>query len=96
MNPGLSCYRVTVFTDLPSALPWTMYGGDQPFTQPWDHRRARPIITAASQGEAEHKAAIVGSEILGGRAVVVERVEQICSPGAHRDEHNAAHRRMSA
>jgi len=83
---GLACFRVTVYTDRPASLPWSQDGGDQPFTVPWEYRRVRVIITGRDSKEAAEKAAIVGPEILGGRAVVVERVEQTCSPGAHRNE----------
>ena len=83
MITGQACYRVTVYTDRPPALPWTQYGGDQPFTLPWDHRRAEIIVTGRDSKEAAEKAAIVGSDILGGRAVTIETVSQICPPGAH-------------
>jgi hypothetical protein len=47
-------------------------------------RRARPIIAASSRMKARERAAELGRQMLGGRRVVVESIEDVHDIGAHR------------
>lgn len=76
-----ACFRVTVTTSAPVALPWSNEGVDQ----------ARPslcrslVVSAADMAAAEAIALEIGTELAGGRAVTVEHAAYL-----HRNDHAPA------